>query len=133
MSETDRAAIIDTALALADELAASISARDGGRVAALFSGGEFPKYVSNGAVIRDEDLESTTNQYYESLAAIEFRWDRQEVHVLGPEAAVLTSWATYTERKLDGAVTTERAIYTSVLGLGEGGWRFVTSHKSFIR
>lgn len=132
MSEVERAAVVDSATALAEELAAAITARDGGQVAALFADGEFVKYVSDGFVISGEALQATVDRYYGSVEGMDFRWDRQEVHVLGPHAAILTSWASYTEMGQNGETKTEKAIYTSVIEQGERGWRFVTSHKSFI-
>jgi uncharacterized protein (TIGR02246 family) len=122
--------IADTISKLTDYLAEAISSRDATRIAQMFERGEYPKYVSDGLVIPQNQMEKTLTEFYSGLEKLDFRWNRKQVEVLSADVATVTSWTIYTGITKNGQQFSERAVFTHLYARRDGIWRLISSHKS---
>jgi len=81
----------DTALRLAQEMAAAASRRDVKSNEKLIPQTDRVVYVSNGHPVTGRHYGDTLGPYYASLKSLDFKWDRYEVFPIGERAAVFTN------------------------------------------
>ncbi len=119
----------DTAVRLAQEMAAAASRRDVKSLEKLIPQTDRVAYVSNGNPITGRRYGETLGQYYASLKGLDFKWDRWEVFPVGDRAAVFTGWATAKTVDLQGNSETGRALFTMVFADDGSGWKRVIAQK----
>jgi hypothetical protein len=119
----------DTALRLAQEMAASASRRDVKSLEKLIPQTDRVAYVSNGHPITGRKYAETLGQYYASLKSLDFKWDRWEVFPIGERAAVFTGWANVKTVDQKGEAEAARALFTMVFADDGSGWKRVIAQK----
>jgi uncharacterized protein (TIGR02246 family) len=121
-----------TIRSLAEELAQAISNRDVTGAARRIRTDHHVVYVSDGTVIRGTEYQQTLAQFYAGLKSLSFKWERAEVHAIGPKVAVFTGWASINSTDAAGIVTDARAIFTLVYVDSGAGWELVAAHKTTL-
>jgi hypothetical protein len=119
----------DTAVRLAQEMAAAASRRDVKSLEKLIPQTDRVAYVSNGHPITGRRYAETLGEYYASLKSLDFKWDRWEVFPIGDRAAVFTGWATAKTVDLQGNAEAGRALFTMVFADDGSGWKRVIAQK----
>jgi hypothetical protein len=119
----------ETAVRLAQEMAASASRRDVKSLEKLIPQTDRVAYVSNGRPITGRRYAETLGQYYASLKSLDFKWDRWEVFPLGERAAVFTGWASARTVDQQGASEAGRALFTMVFADDGTGWKRMIAQK----
>ena|GEM_PF-1559977 len=119
----------DTALRLAQEMAAAASRRDVKSNEKLIPQTDRVVYVSNGHPITGRQYGETLGPYYASLKSLDFKWDRWEVFPIGERAAVFTGWASVKTVDPKGETEAARALFTMVFADDGSGWKRVIAQK----
>jgi SnoaL-like domain len=119
----------DTAVRLAQEMAASAARRDVKTLEQLIPQTDRVVYVSNGHPITGRLYGETLGKYYASLEALEFHWDKWEVTPIADKAAVFTGWASVRTVDRQGHDERARAIFTMVFADDGTGWKRVIAQK----
>jgi uncharacterized protein (TIGR02246 family) len=115
-----------------DNLASAMNRLDVVGLVNLFSKIDGAKYISDGAYIPRDEIKKVLEAFYGSLQKMDFTFEKKEIRVLSPNAAVVTSWAHYTTVSKEGQTMNEKALYTSVYVQEDGKWSIFQAHKSFI-
>jgi len=119
----------DTALRLAQEMAAAASRRDVKSNEKLIPQTDRVVYVSNGHPVTGRHYGDTLGPYYASLKSLDFKWDRWEVFPIGERAAVFTGWASVKTVDQKGDTEAARALFTMVFADDGSGWKRVIAQK----
>jgi len=119
----------DTAVRLAQEMAAAASRRDVKSLEKLIPQTDRVAYVSNGHPITGKKYAETLGGYYASLKSLDFKWDRWEVFPIADRAAVFTGWASVKTIDLKGEAESARALFTMVFADDGSGWKRVIAQK----
>jgi uncharacterized protein (TIGR02246 family) len=130
--DAEREVVRLAADSIADAMAAAISRRDAQALAWLFTPGPYAAFISDGLRIPQSRIADVIGASYDVLQALDFRWERRQIQVLAPDAAVMTGWGIYTAVDAQGRTTRERGVYSLVIVNDRGRWRLLTSHKSFV-
>jgi ketosteroid isomerase-like protein len=90
--------------------------------------------IQNGVflVTRDEALQRVRANL-RRISKIEYRWTRQYVTALSPEAALLTAEGESTATTADGRTFTTPLAQTVVFVMREGHWKVIHAHQSSPR
>ncbi|HEX3554858.1 MAG TPA: Ig-like domain-containing protein [Thermoanaerobaculia bacterium] len=119
----------DTALRLAQEMAASASRRDVKSLEKLIPQTDRVAYVSNGHPITGKQYAATLGPYYATLKVLDFKWERWEVFPIADRAAVFTGWANVKTVDQKGDTEAARALFTMVFADDGSGWKRVIAQK----
>lgn len=117
-------------LKLSDHLANSISNRDAKEAARDVREDDHVAYISDGVVIRGQELRDVLARFYETMQRIDFRWDKREIVHIDASAAVIIGWATLVLVDSKGSAATEKALFTAVYRQTDHGWEFLTANKT---
>jgi len=119
----------DTAVRLAQEMAADATRRDVKSLEKLIPQTDRVAYVSNGHPITGKQYAETLGGYYATLKSLDFKWGRWEVFPVGDRAAVFTGWANVKTVDLKGESESARALFTMVFADDGSGWKRVIAQK----
>ena len=124
--------IEDAVLAVSAEMTKAGEAADADRLFSFVLENDKGCIIQNGALLttRQEALEQVRSNLARGSASIQYRWKRQYVTVLSPDAAVLVAEGDVTATRPSGQVTSQPLAQTIVFVLRDGKWRALHAHQS---
>jgi hypothetical protein len=121
-------------LAASAEMASAGEALDADRLFAMMLDTDKGSVIQNGVFMatRAEAL-GQVKAGFNGVSKVEYRWKRQHVTVLSPEAALLTAEGESVVTIADGRVITTPFAQSVVFTLRDGKWRALHAHQSSPR
>jgi uncharacterized protein (TIGR02246 family) len=127
----DTKGVEDAILAVSAEMTTAAEAVDVDLLFGYMLDTETGSLIQNGNVMatRQEALERVRRNL-QNISRIQYRWRRQYVTVLSPDAAVLTSEGESTATTTTGDTFTTPFAQTVVFVLKAGTWKAIHAHQS---
>jgi uncharacterized protein (TIGR02246 family) len=124
----------EAVLAANAEMTRAAEAVDADRLFSFMLDTDKGSVIQNGVFLltRDEALQRVKANLGR-ISKIEYRWKRQYVTVLSPEAALLTAEGESTATTADGRTFTTPFAQTVVFVMREGRWKVIHAHQSSPR
>jgi len=132
LTDTQKAAIADSAKALVQDAFAGAQKLSGAAFVHPYSSDPDVRYVENGVAFSSIDtVKALGESVYGLLESLTNRVDSFDVIVLGPEAAVVTVPFHFSIKSKAGKEFSGQGVYSAVTQRRGAQWRIVQSHESW--
>jgi ketosteroid isomerase-like protein len=131
LTDAQKAAIADSAKAVAQEVVRGVQNLNGAAVFARFSSDPDARYLENGFLYASYSaFKDSLYADFATLDSLSTQIDASDVVVLGAEAAVITESFHFTATTKAGEQVEGQGVASIVVQLRAGRWQIVHSHES---
>lgn len=133
LSDAERAAVIDTARAVAERVFAASNRLDFTAALQEYSPDADARFVENGSLFPTLDsMRAAYAAFSPMLDSLQNRIERWDILVLGRDAALLTLPVSLRIKAKDLPAYSGSYVWTALVQRRSGAWKVVSSHESWL-
>lgn len=120
-------------LRMLDDYFAAVNARDPSAFLSFFAQGEDLTVIEDKDLrLTRKDFEAFVEAFFKGVSEVRATWELRQVHLLGPDVAVVTGTFKVTGKDAKSAPMVFRNAYTFVVVKQNGPWRVKHVHESSL-